>query len=220
MMHLRDHAAHGRVVRQFGDAVELVQLEADQRLALAGLAADRRADLLNPQGRIIKVGETSIYDGAQPVGPRNLFQFVLKRADLLGRSIFDYLAQPTKMQAVYARLGKWFAEGKIKVHETVYEGIENAPQAQIDLLASKNIGKMLMPRLEGEGGNEVQCRTGITSQEPEYLSRSTSFCSRRADCHAEAWRTVGGASACHRDAATAKNFFAKRRMRAGRCALL
>src|SRR5947199_8557350 len=27
----------------------------------------------------------------------------------------------------------------------------------------------------GEGGKKVRCRTGIRSQEPEYLSRSTSF---------------------------------------------
>src|SRR4051812_22904565 len=47
---LADHAAHGGGILQLGHAVELVELEADQRLALAGLAADRRADLLDADG--------------------------------------------------------------------------------------------------------------------------------------------------------------------------
>ena len=48
------------------------------------------------------------------------------------------------MATCYKRLGRWFAEGKIHVYETVYEGIDNAVQAQIDLFKGKNIGKMLV----------------------------------------------------------------------------
>lgn len=101
-------------------------------------------DLMNPHGRIIKVGDTSMYDGGVPTGPSNIFQLVLKRVSILGCSIFDYLAPPSRMATCYKRLGKWVAEGKIRVHETVYEGIENAVQAQIDLFQGKNIGKMLV----------------------------------------------------------------------------
>ncbi len=39
---------------------------------------------------------------------------------------------------------KWLIEGKIKFKETIYDGIENAPKAFIDLLNGKNIGKMLV----------------------------------------------------------------------------
>ncbi|NNE40783.1 MAG: NADP-dependent oxidoreductase [Marinicaulis sp.] len=111
---------------------------------VGGHQLETAIDLMNPQGRIIKVGETSSYDGGKTDGPGNLFQIVLKRLDLLGRSVFDILAQPARMENVYARLGKWHADGTIKVQETVYEGIENAAQAQIDLLGGKNIGKMLV----------------------------------------------------------------------------
>lgn len=50
----------------------------------------------------------------------------------------------TLMAIAFKRLGKWVSEGKIKVHETVYDGIENAVQAQIDLFQGKNIGKVLV----------------------------------------------------------------------------
>ena len=39
---------------------------------------------------------------------------------------------------------KWILKGKIKFKETIYEGIDNAPKAFVDLLYGKNIGKMLV----------------------------------------------------------------------------
>src|SRR5919112_6599531 len=50
VLDLLDHAAHRRGVGQGRGAVQLVELEPDQRLALLGVAADRRADLLDLQG--------------------------------------------------------------------------------------------------------------------------------------------------------------------------
>ena len=38
----------------------------------------------------------------------------------------------------------WIIEKKIKWKETIVEGIENAPNAFIDLLNGKNIGKMIV----------------------------------------------------------------------------
>lgn len=115
-----------------------------------GSQLEAAIDLLKPRGRVIKVGDTSSYDGSPAVGPSNIFQLVLKRLDILGRSIFDYMSQPARIAEAYERLGRWVAEGRIKVHETVYEGIENAPQAQIDLFKGKNIGKMLVKLGEPE----------------------------------------------------------------------
>lgn len=39
---------------------------------------------------------------------------------------------------------EWVNKGKIKYRETVTEGFENAPQAFIDLLNGKNIGKSVV----------------------------------------------------------------------------
>ena len=107
-------------------------------------------ELMNPHGRVIKVGDTSMYDTGEATGPRNIFQLVLKRVSILGCSIFDYLNPPSRIATCYKRLGKWVAEGKIKVNETVYQGIENAVQAQIDLFKGKNLGKMLVKLGEPE----------------------------------------------------------------------
>lgn len=109
-----------------------------------GAQLEAAIDAMNPHGRIIKIGDTATYDGEAAAGPANIFQVVLKRLSIQGCTIFDYLTTPARMATAYARLSKWIAAGKITAHETVYEGIENAAQAQIDLFQGKNLGKMLV----------------------------------------------------------------------------
>ena len=41
-------------------------------------------------------------------------------------------------------LAKWVREGKLKVKETVVEGLEATPNAFIDLFNGKNTGKMII----------------------------------------------------------------------------
>ena len=100
-------------------------------------------DLMNPHGRIIVIGQTQHYDGGVPIGPKNVFSLVLKRLRVQGFTVFDYL-ESTHMAKFEKLMGRWMAEGKITWKETVYEGIENAVQAQIDLFQGKNVGKMLV----------------------------------------------------------------------------
>ena len=48
------------------------------------------------------------------------------------------------MQDFITEVGGWLADGTIKHDETVIEGIENAGEAFIGLLAGANTGKMVV----------------------------------------------------------------------------
>jgi NADPH-dependent curcumin reductase CurA len=41
-------------------------------------------------------------------------------------------------------MGRWVAEGRVKVREDVVEGLENAPAAFIGLLQGRNFGKVVV----------------------------------------------------------------------------
>jgi hypothetical protein len=41
-------------------------------------------------------------------------------------------------------MAEWLRDGRVKTHETVYRGIDNAAAAMIDLMAGANLGKMLV----------------------------------------------------------------------------
>ena len=44
----------------------------------------------------------------------------------------------------------WLAEGRLHYKETIAEGIENAPQALLDVLQGKNVGKQIVRLAEPE----------------------------------------------------------------------
>ena len=46
---------------------------------------------------------------------------------------------------------EWFEAGKIKYREDVVSGLENAPEAFMDLLQGKNFGKLVV-RVAAEAG--------------------------------------------------------------------
>ena len=59
MLHLGDHAAGLRRVRNLGDAADAVEPEPDQGLALGVMAADRAADLLDLDALLLMSGRLS-----------------------------------------------------------------------------------------------------------------------------------------------------------------
>ena len=58
-----------------------------------------------------------------------------------GFIILDYL--PHFPEAT-AKLAQWAAEGKLKHHDTVVEGLEKAPEAVNMLFEGANIGKLMV----------------------------------------------------------------------------
>lgn len=99
-------------------------------------------DALRPGGRIAQVGAISGYNAIEPVpGPHNLFLLAAKDATLRGILITSYLHLFPEWIGKAAAL---LANGSLHAETTVAEGIEQAPQAFLDLMSGANIGKMLV----------------------------------------------------------------------------
>ena len=98
--------------------------------------------IMRPHGRISVCGAISTYNDERPSpGPRNLFQIVAKRLTIRGFMVTDSLDQ---MPRFLAEVTPLVAAGKLISKETVIEGIDRAPEAFIDMLRGRNVGKMLV----------------------------------------------------------------------------
>ncbi len=87
-------------------------------------------------------GMISIYNATAPEpGPPNLAQLIGKNIRMEGFIVSHHFSM---MPAYIADLSKWVAEGKVSWKETVFEGLENAPDAFIGLFKGENLGKMLV----------------------------------------------------------------------------
>ncbi|MCT1871019.1 NADP-dependent oxidoreductase [Micrococcus luteus] len=98
---------------------------------------------LRVDGRVAMCGAIAQYNSTEPpAAPRNLALAIGKCLTLRGFVLQKYAAQvrPEFLE----RVGPWVAAGKIQWDETVREGLENAPQAFIDLLEGANTGKMVV----------------------------------------------------------------------------
>ncbi len=91
-------------------------------------------------GRISACGSIAGYNTPQP-GPTNLSLIVGRRLTIRGFLVGDHHDQ---QDAFVAEVAPLIADGSIVVRETVVEGLENAPQAFIDMLRGANTGKMLV----------------------------------------------------------------------------
>jgi hypothetical protein len=87
-------------------------------------------------------GMISIYNATEPPpGPRNLAQLIGKNIRMEGFIVshhFDLLPK------FIEDLSQWVREGKVKWQETVFEGIDKAPDAFLGLFTGENTGKMLV----------------------------------------------------------------------------
>ncbi len=95
---------------------------------------------LNEQARVVLCGLISEYN-SEPVGIKNLWQLIVKQADIKGFLIRDYAPRFSEGGAVMAG---WMAEGKIKHREHIETGIENAFEAFMLLFSGGNQGKLIL----------------------------------------------------------------------------
>ncbi|HEY5388061.1 MAG TPA: NADP-dependent oxidoreductase [Thermoleophilia bacterium] len=102
---------------------------------------------LRLHGRAALCGAISHYNADEPAaGPRNLGLMIGKRLTLRGFLVGDHVGRSA---AFLAEVGGWLAEGRIRLAETMIDGVENAPAAFIGLMRGENIGKMLV-RIGGD----------------------------------------------------------------------
>lgn len=108
---------------------------------VGGIILDAGLMNLNMHARVGLCGLISEYNSAEPVGARNLWRLIVKRASIRGLLVADYVA---RFGEGAAKMGEWAAQGKINIDEHIDEGIENAYPAFMRLFSGSNQGKMIL----------------------------------------------------------------------------
>jgi hypothetical protein len=96
---------------------------------------------LRPHGRVIACGMISQYNVPTP-GPRNITVVIGKRLTIRGFIIFDH---QNRWKDYAAEAIPLVRDGRLKLAESVVDGIQDAPQAFIDFLrGGKYLGKLVV----------------------------------------------------------------------------
>ncbi len=99
-------------------------------------------ELARPFARLVECGMIANYNATEPTpGPRNIIMVVGKSIRMQGFIVTQFAhLQPQFLKD----MGGWIAEGRIKWEETVFDGVEKAPDAFVGLFTGSNTGKMLV----------------------------------------------------------------------------
>lgn len=108
---------------------------------VGGIILDAGLANIGMKGRVGLCGLISEYNSPEPVGARNLWWLIVKRAKIEGLLVADYVE---RFPEGAAKMGEWAAQGKINIDEHIDEGLENAFDAFMRLFAGTNQGKMIL----------------------------------------------------------------------------
>lgn len=98
--------------------------------------------VLNVGGHVAMCGAIAQYNSTEPTpAPRNLMLAIGKALTLRGFLVGGYWNLKDEFME---KAAAWLADGSISYDETIVDGLENAPQAFMDLLDGANTGKMLV----------------------------------------------------------------------------
>jgi NADPH-dependent curcumin reductase CurA len=109
----------------------------------AGAVLEAALPSMNVGGRIVCCGAISAYDqlGAPP-GPSGVPALLIaRRLRMEGFVVLDHAHRRDNAEAALAR---WLDAGTLRAPVQVVPGLEQAPQALIDLLAGRNLGKLML----------------------------------------------------------------------------
>lgn len=100
---------------------------------------------LNIGARVAVCGQISQYNlqkgDKEALGPRLFWHLIVKRATVRGFLVFDYAS---RFHEAMPKLIEWYQAGRLKCRERITYGIENAPQAFLEMMQGANIGKQLV----------------------------------------------------------------------------
>jgi NADPH-dependent curcumin reductase CurA len=96
---------------------------------------------MNVFSRIVVCGLIAEYNATEPYGYRMMRSILVNRIRMQGMIVFDW---KDRYGEAIADLGARVAAGKLRYKESIVEGLENAPQGLIALLAGRNFGKQLV----------------------------------------------------------------------------
>lgn len=97
---------------------------------------------MRPNGRIPLCGAISQYNATEPVpGPNNLVMAIGLGLTLKGFIVSNYMHLAESFRS---DMESWVNSGKVQYEETVFEGVEKAPEAFIGLFTGANKGKMIV----------------------------------------------------------------------------
>ena len=140
-----DHAFNYKTVKPLDELRKAVPGGIDIYFEnVGGLQLEAALAHIKPYGRIPLCGLIAQYnDDAQKItpGPRNLGEMIYKFVSIRGFVVSKF----EDMKGQFRQdMSAWIESGQIKYHETVLQGIENAPSAFIGLFSGNNNGKMLV----------------------------------------------------------------------------
>lgn len=143
-------ALGGRRVDVFFDSVGGEMLEAGLGVIAVG-------------GAVVVCGAIGEYNKtAEEIGPgpRNYMQLLVQRARMEGFVVLDYVDEWASGRR---RLAEMVVDGKLQGKEVVYDGMEKAGDALLDLFKGENIGKVVIKVADsqfGHGEGEVGIARG------------------------------------------------------------
>jgi hypothetical protein len=109
---------------------------------VGGMHLEAALNLIANDARIALCGLISAYNATEPEpGPPNLVNLLARSALMQGFIVSKYLQLTPKFAA---EVGPLLAQGKIKFRESVYEGLDKAPDAFLGLFKGENFGKAVV----------------------------------------------------------------------------
>jgi len=97
---------------------------------------------LNIGARVGICGQISQYNLEEAEkGPRLFWHLIVKRATVRGLLVMDFAS---RFREATADLAKWYQAGQLKCEERITDGLENAPQAFVEMMQGANTGKQLV----------------------------------------------------------------------------